>query len=220
MWRSSGKSQLAEPMQEYRMQTTRCEHRRGQGQVAGNHASCKQPGPRADREKQGPPDWQETTHFRVISALEGDKERWKKGRNLQCLNVTCCSLCPHYNKISLADKNYHHAPRPWHFGSRLSKDKNPSSLQESGAGMEIRERNPQTLPSQWIFRSRHWMFLQSMCQRNTGQLLSCLPTSLYFSLKSILTVLSQFPSCFWIPSAMRQEANLWEHTDCSVWPQS
>ena len=35
---------------------------------------------------------------------------------------------------------------PWHFWSRLNKDKNPSSLWEGEAGMKIRESDPQTPP--------------------------------------------------------------------------
>lgn len=43
------------------------------GQAAGNHASCKQRCPRADRDMQEPPDCQETTHFGVVSVLVADK---------------------------------------------------------------------------------------------------------------------------------------------------
>ena len=40
-----------------------------------------------------------------------------------------------------------HPPKPGHFGSKLNKDKNPSSPRESGAGMKIRECDPHTSPS-------------------------------------------------------------------------
>ena len=36
----------------------------------------------------------------------GRQRKVGKGGNLQHLNVTFCSLCPHYNKISLADKKF------------------------------------------------------------------------------------------------------------------
>ena len=63
-------------------------------------------GPWADKEKQEPPDWQETTHFGG-NKRHGDRQRKVgKGRNLRHPNVTCCSLCPHYNKISFVDKKY------------------------------------------------------------------------------------------------------------------
>ena len=36
----------------------------------------------------------------------GRQRKVRKGGNLWCLNLTCCSLCSHCNKISLADKKY------------------------------------------------------------------------------------------------------------------
>ena len=36
----------------------------------------------------------------------GRQRKVEKGTNLQGPNVTPCSLCPHYNKISYADKKY------------------------------------------------------------------------------------------------------------------
>ena len=39
-----------------------------------------------------------------ISVLEAEQRNVGKCRNIWCLKVTFCSLCFHYNKISLADK--------------------------------------------------------------------------------------------------------------------
>ena len=36
---------------------------------------------------------------------------------------------------------------PWHFWSKLNKDKNPSSPWEDGLGVKIREDDPQIPPS-------------------------------------------------------------------------
>ena len=68
------------------------------GQMAGNHSSCKQKSPWVDKEKQEPPDWWETTTFGGDKCPEGRKRKVEKSTNLQCQDVTCCSLCPHYNK--------------------------------------------------------------------------------------------------------------------------
>ena len=35
---------------------------------------------------------------------------------------------------------------PWHFWSKINKNQNPSSLPGDGAGMKIREYDPQTSP--------------------------------------------------------------------------
>ena len=40
------------------------------------------------------------------NCLGGRQRKVGKGMNLLQLNVTCCLLCPHHNKISLADKKY------------------------------------------------------------------------------------------------------------------
>ena len=45
----------------------------------------------------------ETIHLE-ISVLEAEQRNVGKCRNLWCLKVTFCSLCFHYNKISLAGK--------------------------------------------------------------------------------------------------------------------
>ena len=37
---------------------------------------------------------------------KGRQKKVGKVITLQSPNVTCCSLCPHYNKISLADKKF------------------------------------------------------------------------------------------------------------------
>ena len=74
--------------------------------MAGNDLSCKQWSPWADEENQEPPDGQKNHTLWVISVLEAFREKQEEGRNLQGLNVTCCSLCSHYNKISLADERF------------------------------------------------------------------------------------------------------------------
>ena len=95
----------------------------------------------------------------MTGVLEANKER----ENLRHLNVTFCSLSPHYNKISLANKKYpshtmtpvlhQEVPMktPWHFRSRSNKGKNPSSPWEGGTGMKFRQYEPKPLPTQWIF---------------------------------------------------------------------
>ena len=68
--------------------------------------SCKQRGPWTDKEKQEPPDWQEAAHF-LSDKYPGSRQRKAgKVRNLLCPNVTCCSWCSHYNKISLTGKRH------------------------------------------------------------------------------------------------------------------
>ena len=95
--------------------------------------------------KQEPPDGQETTLW-VISVLEAHKERWGK------VGISWVLMQPiaHYGlitiQLALQIRSTQHAPMPWHFWSKLNKDKNPSSPQEDGAGMKIKIK-PQTPPS-------------------------------------------------------------------------
>ena len=76
---------------------------------------------------------------------QADKESWGKG-GISCIQmyVIFCSLCSHYDKISLSDNKYSSALRPWHFWSKLNKDKGPTSPQENGAGMKVREDYPKS----------------------------------------------------------------------------
>ena len=71
-------------------------------------------------------------HFGCKCSGSRQRKMGKYG-NLLSPNLTCYSFYPDYNK------NYHHALTPWYFWSKLNRDKNPSSPQEDGAGMKIRE---------------------------------------------------------------------------------
>ena len=42
-------------------------------------------------------------------------------------------------KLTLHVRSTHHGLMPWHFWSKLNKDRNPSSLLKNGAGMKIRK---------------------------------------------------------------------------------
>ena len=57
--------------------------------------------------------------FGVIKCPGNEQGMMEKGASLQHLNVTCCSLCPHYNKIiiklAVQINITHHAPTPGHF---------------------------------------------------------------------------------------------------------
>ena len=77
-------------------------------------------------------------HIGVISDLEAAKERWGKVAS-PASNVTCCSLRHHYNKISLSDKKYLSGMDTRTLPIKDNKHKNPSSPQEGGPGMKIRE---------------------------------------------------------------------------------
>ena len=62
-------------------------------------------------------------------------------------NVNFCSLCFHYNRISLKQKkSMHHAPMPWHFCPKLMRTEFPPPLREGKLGWKIREVSPQTPP--------------------------------------------------------------------------
>ena len=82
---------------------------------------------------------------------EGRQRKVGKGRNFQCPNTTFCSLCPYYNKISLADKSmHHHAPMPWQFRSRSNKTKILPPLRQMELEWKSVKTNPKTLPPKWI----------------------------------------------------------------------
>ena len=119
-----------------------------------------------------------------------------KGHESPASKCNLSSLCPHYNKIItkllMHIRSIHHALTPWHFQSKLNKDKNPSSLREGGAGMKIREYNLQAPPSQWIFCLCNWMSIIMSVPKKQGSCSSpcpplfkgCIPhlneSSLYF----------------------------------------
>ena len=91
----------------YNRQVARYQQRKGgKGQVAGNCTSCKQRGSMGKQRKAGTPRLT-GNHTFWGNKRPGDRQRKvRKGGNLLPLNVTCCSLCSHYNKISIADKKY------------------------------------------------------------------------------------------------------------------
>ena len=95
--------------------------------------------PWADRRKQESSEWQETTHFGVISVLETNKRKVGKDRNLLHLHITCCSLCFYYNKISLADEKYPSCTTTMTLLIKAIKDKIPSALRSRD---ENQERGP------------------------------------------------------------------------------
>ena len=56
--------------------------------------------------KAGTPRLSENDTFWGEKCPGGRQRKVGQGRSLLHPNVTCCSLCSHYNKISLADKKY------------------------------------------------------------------------------------------------------------------
>ena len=128
-------------------------------------------GPWADRGKQESSEWQETTHFGVISVLETDKRKVGKDRNLLHLHITCCSLCFYYNKISLADEKYPSCTTTMTLLIKAIKDKIPSALRSRD---ENQERGPpNSFPNEYSILSFVCPSYQA-CQRKPGQLLTCL----------------------------------------------
>ena len=123
----------------------------------------------AEKCRQGPARWQEIIHlvnsgdpwakksrnlqiYRKLHSLGdtcpgGRQRKVGKAGNLLHRNVTCCSLCSHYKNISLEDKTYASWTYAVSLWTKLNKDKNPSLPWEAGAGMKIKEYNPQTPPS-------------------------------------------------------------------------
>ena len=61
-------------------------------------------GPWTDKEKQESNQTNRKLHVGGGKCPGGRQRKVGKGKNRQCLNVTFCSLCPHYSKISLANK--------------------------------------------------------------------------------------------------------------------
>ena len=117
----------------------------GHSQVAGNHASCKQWVVHGQAKKSMNPQTDSKPHIWGDKCPGGRLGKVGKSGNLQPPNVTFCSLCFHYNKISLECKKCPSYTMPWHIQSRLNKEKNSSSLQEGGAGIKITEN--MTFPS-------------------------------------------------------------------------
>ena len=60
----------------------------------------------------------------------GRQRKWGKGRNLWFLHVTFAHYALITIKLALQIRRNHHAPRLWHFLSRLNKDPNPFSSRE------------------------------------------------------------------------------------------
>ena len=73
------------------------------------------------------------------------KERWGKVGSSWVMSVSCCSLCSHYSKFSLAAKKYPSGTDA--FWSKLNEDENLSSPWDDGAGMKMREYNLPSPPS-------------------------------------------------------------------------
>ena len=89
----------------YSRQIAKYEQIRGAwGQVAGNQASCKQRGPWANRPRASRLTGNHI--FRGAKCSGSRQRKVGKGVNLQLPNVSCCSLYPHYNKISLSDERH------------------------------------------------------------------------------------------------------------------
>ena len=104
-----------------------------------------------DKEKQEPPDCQETTHFGVISVLETDKRKLGKDRNLLHLHITCCSLCFYYNNISLADEKFPSCTVAITILIKAIKDKIPSALRSKDDNKEIGP--PNSFPNEYSILS-------------------------------------------------------------------
>ena len=102
----------------------------------------------------------------------------RKVRNPLHPNVTFCSLCCHYDKMSLTDKNSHQACIPWHFYSKLNREKTPPFLSKMELGWKNQEGQcpNSSFPREYSAHS----FLPSskpICQRNPDwQLLTCQTT--------------------------------------------
>ena len=60
-------------------------------------------------------------------------------------NVTFRSLCPRYNRISIAQSSAHHAPVPWQIRARPQKGRNSSSSLQGGAGTMTQKLPPKLL---------------------------------------------------------------------------
>lgn len=113
--------------------------------MAGNQANSTV---RGWIKKRGTLQTDRKAHILGRDVPSGKSKKGGKERRSLMSNVTCCSLCPHYNKISHADQKYPSCTGTMTLLIELNKDKNPSSLREGGAGMKIMEYDSQTPPSQ------------------------------------------------------------------------
>lgn len=85
--------------------------------------------------------------FWVISVLEAKKDRRGKVGISSIWMETFVHYALFTINLTLQIRSSHHTLMPRHFPARLNKNKNSSSPQEGGAGMEIREYGLQTHPS-------------------------------------------------------------------------
>ena len=139
-------------------------------------------------------DW---TDWRV---LEVDKESGKR-QDFSGLNVTFCSLCSLYNKISLEIRGSHHAWMPWHFWSQLNEDMSTPCL---GARKKITEDDPSNPPFPMNIAFLLFYILYNQLYREMHGNYSLPALSLimnYHLINSHFTILS-------LKSVMRQEPTL------------
>ena len=175
---------------------------------------------RKDKGKQESPDWQETTHFRVTSVLEADKERWEK---VGISSIWMKSIAHHALitiKLALQIRKIHYAPMRWHFWSRLNKDKNPFYHRDSGAGMKIRHKTPKPLLLQWIFSPFIFTPLITNVPKKlkaSAHLAASSPLGVYFSNKSSLYFFN-FPVSFLNSFCDKKRTFPWEHFQLSIPP--
>ena len=124
------------------------------------------------QQKKEPPGWQQTTQLGWQVSWRQTK---KGGKRKESLVFKCnfCSLCSHHNKTNLQIRISYHASAPWHFPSRLNKDKNSSYPRGGGAGRKIKEHNPPnfSLPKEYSTPSFLHPILPT-CQRSSMQLLT------------------------------------------------
>ena len=74
--------------------------------MAGNHASYKQQVSMGRQRRAGTSRLTGNHIFWGDECPGGRQRKVGKGIHLQRLKVACCSLCCHYNKVSLAEKKY------------------------------------------------------------------------------------------------------------------
>lgn len=74
--------------------------------MAGKHASYKQQVSMGRQRKAGTSRLTGNHIFWGDECPGGGQRKVGKGIYLQRLKVACCSLCFHYNKVSLADRKY------------------------------------------------------------------------------------------------------------------
>ena len=158
--------------------------------------------------------------FWVISVLKAGKERWGKA-GISCIQMQAGA---HYAliivKLDLQIRSTHHAPTPWHFWSKLSKDKSSSSPWEDGAGMKIREYDPQTPPSPVNILPLHLYAPHNRLAKET-QGRSSSPVCLFSHWEQHVLYLNKFslyflnvPASSPNPFATKQEPSVhWEQTN-------